>query len=232
MFRTEFRAVCRRALNQFIDNSQPCAYVHAETGEACVNVRAGHAKGHQAGGGHVLAEGNYVDGVFDADRFLDLIGSSIDKILKRIDENADSDREARRQFAAALHRCSLKSFSNRSFWETSFTLGWIDAFNKRFGHINGARLTVRASVCYACLFGRPEYTLPCGHVICFDCLREFDQSSPDNKYPGKAVHEACVLCGSTDERKGKWPYRVEYRPDLSGVRVLSLDGGACGESFR
>lgn len=21
-----------------------------------------------------------------------------------------------------------------------------------------------------------------------------------------------------------WPYRVEYRPDLSGIRVLSLDG--------
>ncbi|KAK3936131.1 hypothetical protein QBC46DRAFT_367088 [Diplogelasinospora grovesii] len=225
VFNKEVKETCRRALDQFLSNSQPCAYVHSETGEKCVNTKTGHAKGHQAAGGYFLAEGNFMDGDFDADTSLGLIDSRVVDTLKAINENVDSNREARRQYAAALHRSRLKSFPNQSFWKESFTLQWLNLFNKGFGHIFGAQLTIRARVCYACLFGRPEYTLPCGHVICFGCLREFDQSSPDEKYPGIAVHKVCVLCASTDEKEGTWPYRIEYCPDLSGIRVLSLDGG-------
>jgi RING-type zinc-finger len=164
-----------------------------------------------------------VDGAFDSSRFLELIDSTVFNTLKAINKHIDSNREERRQYAARLHRSRLKFMPDQSFWKESFTAQWIVLFNERFGHISGASLTIRTSVCYACLFGRPEYTLPCGHVICFDCLREFDQSSSSEMYPGVAIHEECVLCSSRDE--DMWPYRVEYRPDLSGIRVLSLDGG-------
>lgn len=225
VFDEGLRETCRRALDQFLTNSQQCNYIQPETGEKCTNTKAGHAKGHQGTGGSFLAEGNFVKGAFDAHKFLELLNTSIGNMLKAINENIDSNREERRQYAAANHRSWLKLIPNQSFWSDSFTPEWIRVFNNRFGHISGARLTIRASVCYSCLFGRPEYTLPCEHVICFDCLREFDQSSASEKYPGIAIHQECVLCGLKDKKKGMWPYRNEYRPDLSGIRVLSLDGG-------
>lgn len=164
----------------------------------------------------------FISGGFDADRFLELIDGYVVNLLKAINTR-DTDREERRLFAAELHRACLESIPDQKFWKKSFTPKWIDQFNQKFGHISGASLTVRVSVCYACLFGRPEYSLPCGHVICFSCLREFDQSPLELKYPGIALHKECVLCGSSDEEG--WPYKMEYRPDLSGIRVLSLDGG-------
>lgn len=39
------------------------------------------------------------------------------------------------------------------------------------------------------------------------------------------MHTECVLCSSRENKVGTWPYSVEYRPDLSGIRLLSLDGG-------
>lgn len=164
----------------------------------------------------------FVSGDIDVDRFLKLIDDHIVGFLKALNER-DTDREERRMFAAKLHRGNLESIPDQAFWKESFTPKWISLYNQRFSHIFGADLTIRASVCYACLFGRPEYSLPCGHVICFSCLREFDQLPPELKYPGIALHEECVLCKSRDEEG--WPYKIEYRPDLSGIRVLSLDGG-------
>lgn len=182
-------------------------------------------QGHQAADGSFLAEGNYIDGALNTDDFLERINSRVISILKIINDEVDSDRNERRQCATKLHRTILKSFKDTSFWKKSFTSEWIDLFNARFGHISGARLTIRASVCFACLFERPECTLPCGHVICFNCIREFDQSPTEAKYPGVAVHHCCVLCGLGDEKEGTWPHISEYRPDLSGIRAISLDGG-------
>ena len=34
----------------------------------------------------------------------------------------------------------------------------------------------------------------------------------------------CTLW-SKDKKEGMWSYKNEYHPDLSGIRVLSLDGG-------
>ncbi|KAF2683588.1 FabD/lysophospholipase-like protein, partial [Lentithecium fluviatile CBS 122367] len=225
VFHTELKDTCRRALDQFLSNTQPCAFLHSESGEKCVNTKTGHVKGHQSADGSFLAEGNFVNGAFDSDAFIEAISDTVSITLKTINENVDSNRQDRRQYAANEHRYLLKSLPDNSFWKTSFTPGWIKQFNERFDHILGARISERTSVCYACLFGRPEYTLPCGHVICFDCIREFDQSFESNRYPGVAIHTICVLCSSARQTHGIWPYTVEYQPDLSGVRVLSLDGG-------
>lgn len=172
-----------------------------------------------------MAEGRFVEGVFDSGAFLDRINDAVSITLKTINENVDTNRQERRQYAAIEHRYLLKSIPDQSFWKKSFTPQWTRQFNRQFRHIFGASLSKRASVCYACLFGRPEYTLPCAHVICFDCIREFDQSSTSEIYPGIAIHKECVLCSSNCNPNGIWPYTVEYQPDLSGVRVLALDGG-------
>jgi hypothetical protein len=225
VFHAEFKAMCRRALDRFLSDTQPCAYVHSENGEKCINTKTGHAKGHQSADGSFLADGSFVDGIFDSGAFIDRINNTVSMTIKTIDDNLHSNGQERRQYAASKHRNLLQSIPDQSFWQTSFTPQWTTQFNQRFGHAFGAHLSTRASVCYACLFGRPEYTLPCGHVVCFDCIREFDQSSISETYPGVAIHKECVLCSSNDTSNRNWPHTVEYQPDLSGIRVLTLDGG-------
>ncbi|KAF7547599.1 hypothetical protein G7Z17_g7633 [Cylindrodendrum hubeiense] len=225
VFNKELKEVCRRALDRFLSRTQSCSYIRPETGEKCVNTKIGHAKGHQSADGVFFADGNFISGVFNVRRFLELVGESVVKALKDINRSVESNREARRAYAAKKHRELLASIPDKTFWTKPVNTSWMDLFNGLYAEDLGSRLNVRARVCYACLFGRPEYAFPCGHIICFDCVREFDQTAPKETYPGTAMHKGCVLCGSQENKFGTWPYFVDYRPDLSGIRLLSLDGG-------
>ncbi|KAL9619192.1 MAG: hypothetical protein Q9160_006201 [Pyrenula sp. 1 TL-2023] len=225
VFSQELKGACHQAIDEFLKDSQRCSYAHPYTGTECINTRNGHALGHQSAAGDFLAEGNFVDGVFNTSRFLGLIDDTVIRILKAMTEHTDPDREIRRQYATREHRSLLGAIPDRTFWSpASFNPGWMVLYNLRYK----ASLSRKASVCYACLFDRPEYTLPCGHIICFKCLREFDESSPSERYPGIAIHKSCVLCSSSEcgtEQSQEWPYKMEYLPTASGIRVLSLDGG-------
>jgi len=55
-------------------------------------------------------------------------------------------------------------------------------------------------------------------------MRDFDQSDENEKYPGVVIHKKCVLCSSA-EPSSQWPLKIQLNPEISGVRVLSLDGG-------
>lgn len=75
------------------------------------------------------------------------------------------------------------------------------------------------ATCFACLQSVPDHTLPCGHALCDECVKEF----------GKPLHlrhyhfelDKCILCpGEFDE-----PQVVKLIPRCSGIRVLTLDGG-------
>ncbi|KAI1388650.1 uncharacterized protein F4822DRAFT_437371 [Hypoxylon trugodes] len=224
VFDQEMKEICGRALDQFLVNSQLCAYSNEETGEKCINTKSGHAKGHQAAGGIFIKEGSFVDGFFSNQAFLECVDDSIHAILKEIDDKTNLDTEGKRQYATTKHRYYLESIPDQSFWMESFTSQWIDSYNEKYKGVSSTKLSIRASVCYACLFGHPEYTLPCGHVLCLDCVREFDESSLLEKYPGMSIHRHCVLCASTGG-ENLWPCVFQYRPELSGIRLLSLDGG-------
>lgn len=74
--------------------------------------------------------------------------------------------------------------------------------------------------CFACLQSVPDHALPCGHVLCEQCVRDFGRSSEDQRYCIEITQ--CVLCLS------EWltpPQRVRLKPKFAGVRVLTLDGG-------
>ena len=74
--------------------------------------------------------------------------------------------------------------------------------------------------CFACLQSVPDHALPCGHVFCEQCVKDFGRSSEDQR---SCIEMAqCVLCLS------EWltsPQLVRLKPKCAGVRVLTLDGG-------
>ena len=74
--------------------------------------------------------------------------------------------------------------------------------------------------CFACLQSVPDHALPCGHVFCEQCVKDFGRSSEDQRSCIEMTQ--CVLCLS------EWltqPQLVRLKPKFAGVRVLTLDGG-------
>lgn len=152
-----------------------------------------------------MADGEFVNNRFNSSEFVGIIEAHINAMLKTIND-LETDRTERRLYATKAYRIAMEGMT--SALKTNL-----------IGH---SQLT-RPRVCYACLFNQPEYKLPCGHVICVSCIREFDESHQDSKYPGIAIHKSCILCSSQSE--AAWPREFRYLPDLSGIRVMSLDGG-------
>jgi hypothetical protein len=115
-------------------------------------------------------------------------------LLRRTQEFRDPERDA----AAFIHRETVM----RNFFAHS-TRGLADAY-------------ISHSACFSCLFEPPEHGLPCGHVICMKCLRDFR-----SRIYSRTVIEIdkCPIC---DQDLVGW--RVTLKPESAGVRILTLDG--------
>jgi hypothetical protein len=78
-------------------------------------------------------------------------------------------------------------------------------------------LTIRSSkTCFVCIRGRPQYRLPCGHIICDNCVRRYGDKSDLWAFD---IHH-CFLCGL--ETSGA---NIKVRPPTATARLLSIDGG-------
>jgi hypothetical protein len=213
------KGACQRAVEQFLDASQECAFVDNATGIRCVNTKNGHAKGHQGSLGTFLAHGYFVSGDFDTSRFLENIESLVKSTLKDIvDKNMDHDRTV--NYLAIRHQHILQSAPDREFWFPKTPSRASTLLYALFGRLFSS-FSATNDPCYGCLFGRPEYKLPCGHYICQECIVDFDQKEKTGPYH-VALHLKCVCCGAPTLRQG---YKVPVRPQISGLRILSLDGG-------
>ncbi|KFY85571.1 hypothetical protein V498_07704, partial [Pseudogymnoascus sp. VKM F-4517 (FW-2822)] len=159
--------------------------------------------------GRLLKAGLFVSDNFDSQGFLTAVETAVHGMMYGINNKAPSGRREWRRYAAEAHRENLaelrllNSFPRMSDGVIQHDIG-------------------STSVCYGCFFGRPEYLLPCNHVICVSCVEDFDETPKEKQYPGSFTHKSCIICAATSS---KWPYRVRVKPDLAGVRVLSLDGG-------
>lgn len=217
----DMKSVCQRAVEQFLDASQPCAFVDGASGIRCVNTKNGHAKGHQGSLGAFLADGYFVSGDFDASKFVETIETFVKSMLKDIVDQ-DMNHRITVKYLAKQHRDILQSAPNRDFWFPKAPNPLISLFLSFFGGVfRGSHLSASNDPCYGCLFGRPEYKLPCGHFICQECLIDFDQKEETGPHH-IVIHRKCVLCAAPTIRQG---YKIPVRPELSGLRILSLDGG-------
>lgn len=80
-----------------------------------------------------------------------------------------------------------------------------------------SRVEGSVDTCYGCLRRRPEYALPCGHVVCLSCVKDFGVQCRQNPY--RFVVTCCFLCGA------ECNLVVLDRPPTAGVGLLCLDGG-------
>ncbi|VBB80788.1 Putative calcium-independent phospholipase A2 [Podospora comata] len=211
VFNSDIRALCERAVSQYLDANSQCAFVDF-CRRRCVNTKMGHAQGHQDITGRLLQPGLFVtDAKFNAEAFLGAVETAINDLMSRINAKSPPGRQAWRYLAAAAHRKNLEGLRNLGAFPHSET-----------GPVPQDDFMSEFSVCYGCFFGRPEYRLPCNHVICEKCVEDFDDTPRDARYPGLSTHNGCVVCGAKDEG---WPYKAHTKPNLAGVRALSLDGG-------
>lgn len=71
--------------------------------------------------------------------------------------------------------------------------------------------------CFCCIRRRPQFSLPCSHSICENCVRVFGEFRGD---PWSYCLTSCFLCG--EDTGG---IHIAVKPDTASVRILSIDGG-------
>jgi hypothetical protein len=191
------------AVEGYLDSGLSCSYVDPTTGARCVNKKDGHTKGHQDELGLLLEAGDYQGGAFDSTDFQAKMMKHIGGLLQTLDKFEDDNKLTG---ARSLHRKTLQQSNS---WAIS------EAFR-----------TGSSRTCFGCLFEAPEYQLPCGHYLCGSCIKNFDQTPDEHLHPARVTHKECFLCA--DKNPSHWPFELGVRPPLSGIRILSLDGGVRG----
>ena len=185
-------------LDDFCEKVWPCEFVSANG--RCVNVKAGHVKGHQLSGGEILAAGDYYTN-FTAEKhretFRNDIFSTLSELLSKLTNHNRTLREGEHQAAANLHESEI--------------------LGPFYRHLGGAQNFMSHSTCLCCLISPAQHCLPCGHVICTRCVMDFGDSRNDS-----VEMKFCPLHRSeTDHHR----QTISLKPENAGVRVLCLDGG-------
>lgn len=223
--------MCAKAINNFLDRSARCAYIDPVSGRRCVNTMPGHKIGHQDSSGELLSDGVFVPSQFSSAKFSDEIRMSLLQTIRSIESKRPSNYSGWRQRAVNCHKQNITALLRNIKIPVlvdaskSTPVRWAPAlmFRNRFNFSNSnPNTTSIPSFCLGCLYGRPEYRLPCRHVLCETCLKDFAQSE---EYPGYLTHQCCVFCAESASDSDKWPYTIMVRPNSAGIRVLSLDGG-------
>ena len=140
----------------------------------------------------------FMSGGFDSINFMSAIELAITTLLRELNDT-DAGRHERACFLIERHRRTIKSASDSSFWTrsprtlASLTADPLSAEDHLLELLRLWRNEPRTSTWFSCLFGRPEYRLPCGHILCLNCVRDFGQSTKGEKYPG-VVFTRSVCC--------------------------------------
>jgi hypothetical protein len=197
----KYLSSCESAQDEFYKSYWPCEWKDPR-GRRCVNVRAGHSKGHQLSNGKVLAVGGFCSAFNNEqkDTFLNDIRQKFTHLREQFhkQESGGGDRVAHISDVALFHQENgLEPFVNRC--------------------IPNKESLESHQTCFGCLFGVPIHVLCCGHVLCGHCVANFAGTPPAHNLE----ITACPLC---QRSWGGTPLRIHLTPPDSGLRILSLDG--------
>ncbi|KAH8708474.1 hypothetical protein GQ44DRAFT_627959 [Phaeosphaeriaceae sp. PMI808] len=208
-FKRNYQSHCDDALRDFCKLFWPCGF-KSRAGQ-CVNVLEGHQKGHQNEKGKIIGLGGY-QSAFNFDSYVGRWRRSIltyvakfqRMIVERMGTNPSNPEK---DLVSELHRTNVREFYHR---------------------LTGSLKFISHSACFCCLRHTPEHPLPCGHVLCTLCVKTY--SELDLKRQGRQIKdrnfiqlERCPLKSGLIHFTEPW--YLKFKPELAGVRILSLDGG-------
>lgn len=174
-------------------------------GRQCVNVFTSHNKGHQFKNGRVVPRATF-EWSFSQEEFypkwMTKIDQHISSLNQQLHENYSMDRQETAR-VVELHRKVMSEFYTGI------------GIQSRLGGVSNLKSHV---TCLCCVRKIPEHVLPCGHVLCRDCIQSFGRSLGQ----GLFVLSGCPL--HPNENRWDRPVRIRFKPKDAGVRVLCLDG--------
>ena len=200
-----YQGYCEDALDDFCALFWPCEFENRAG--RCVNVREAHSKGHQNEKGKIINAGDYVSR-FSFEGYREKWLMSVLQMIKPL-----QDRLARR----LLPQSKIKEKDEVTVQHGGILQGFYQI-------LGDATNFISHSTCFCCLREMPEHPLPCGHVLCTPCAQA-SWIPPEGK---ERVQEKHLLkmnhCPLHLSYKFTSPWMLKFKPDLAGVRILSLDG--------
>jgi hypothetical protein len=164
-----------------------------------VNVQKGHTKGHQNEKGTVIGSGLF-QSAFTWESFegewIDLLHQKVFKMQNQIHDQLQGRTLNEDTLILDIHKIVIQDFYKR---------------------LGGAVNFSSHSTCFCCLREMPEHPLPCGHVLCSECISGYGSRVSGNM----VLMEACPL-HSLDRFSRPW--HIRFKPEMAGIRILSLDG--------
>jgi hypothetical protein len=196
----EYEQYFDTALADFCELYWPCDYEN-ERGGRCSNVSSRHSpKGHQNARGRIIGTGSYQSSFSSI-----LYGPNWRKLLLQKIHNLQTIAQSSQQGSVPnatdyirIHGQNIASF---------------------YRGLGSAQNFVSHATCFCCLMEFPEHPLPCGHILCTNCVKAFGVCSP-NKISYKFY--SCPL--HPEVARWERPCVVRFKPDYAGTRILSLDG--------
>lgn len=204
MFDRALRHICLKGICTYQTKYQLCAFRFPD-GQPCKAVRPTHPQ-------HCSSDekGSTSPGTFDSANYPEAADSSVRR-LEQTFINMFKDLCSRTADESGLRLPPLPEFTQYR----RQTLASDKLRQCGFWHTAKSNKT-----CFACLQSVPDHSLPCGHVLCEQCVKDFGKVYEDER--NCTIISQCLFCFA------EWPSQlqlVRFKPKLAGVRVLTLDGG-------
>lgn len=192
------------ALIDFCELYWPCDFKN-EKGQQCTNITSRHiSKGHQNDKGKIIGTGDYQ--------------SSFSYVHYR--------SEWKEILVKKIHNLQIMAQSSQQ-GSVSNAMDYVQLHGRNiamfYQGLGSAASFVSHATCFCCLMEVPEHPLPCGHVLCTQCVKSFGRCSSN-----KIVYrlDSCPLHPEDHfEDMLMRPCTIRFKPEYAGTRILSLDGG-------
>jgi predicted acylesterase/phospholipase RssA len=188
-----------RMLKTFCSDHLMCSFADRSS-RTCIGTQLSHGTEHRTLDGRIIGSGQYIASITANSylpQWISFLKRRLDMYEKDYLEAVNEEPEILTQrLASELH---------------------IEQMNYSFNKLGSARPFISHESCYGCLVNIPQHPLPCGHVLCDNCVRDCG-----TRGHGKIKLEYCPLHTHTSFEP---PWEITQKIDHVGIRTLCLDGG-------